>query len=63
MIKKRDEVVKYVTIINRAIAEVPDFANLFHRFKRTMSVLGRSESTCRNYGQLPLWRFILKSPN
>jgi hypothetical protein len=40
--KKEDEV-KYVTIINRAIAEVPDFANLFHRFKRTMSVLGRRE--------------------
>jgi hypothetical protein len=28
-----------------------------------MSVLGRSESTCRNYGQVALWRFILKSPN
>jgi hypothetical protein len=47
MIKKDDEVVKYVTIINLAIAEVPEFGNLFHRFKRTMPVLGRSE----NYGQ------------
>jgi hypothetical protein len=28
---KDDEVVKYVTIINLAIAEVPEFGNLFHR--------------------------------
>jgi hypothetical protein len=41
MIKKDDEVVKYVTIINLAI-EVPEFGNLF-RFKRTMPVLGRRE--------------------
>jgi integrase len=41
-----------------------DFANLFHRFKRTMSVLGRSESTVETtVSMLPLWRFILKSPN
>jgi hypothetical protein len=59
MIKKRDEVVKYVTIINRAIAEVP-FANLFHRFKRTMSVLGRREYLETTVSMLPLWRFILE---
>jgi hypothetical protein len=59
---KEDEVVKYVTIINRAIAKVPDFANLFHRFKRTMSVLGRSEVPVETtVSMLPLWRFILEN--
>jgi hypothetical protein len=51
---KDDDKVKYVTIINLAIAEVPEFGNLFHRFKRTMPVLGRSElrklRSCCLYG-------------
>jgi hypothetical protein len=54
---KKNEVVKYVTIINLAIAEVPEFGNLFHRFKRTMPFLGRSELV----SMLPLWRFILEN--
>jgi hypothetical protein len=63
MIKKRRWSSKYATIINRAIVEVPDFANLFHRFKRTMSVLGRSESVELRSAQVPYGNFILKTPH
>jgi hypothetical protein len=57
---KDDDKVKYVTIINLAIAEVPEFGNLFHRFKRTMPVLGRSE-LLETQVMLPLWHFILEN--
>jgi hypothetical protein len=64
MIKKRGWSSKIYVIINRAIAEVPDFANLFHRFKRTMSVLGRRRVPVETtVSMLPLWRFILENPN
>jgi hypothetical protein len=53
--KKDDEVVKQY--YHQSSYAVPEFGNLFHRFKRTMPFLGRSElrSACS------LWRFILKT--
>ncbi|WP_281170777.1 phage integrase N-terminal SAM-like domain-containing protein, partial [Flavobacterium tegetincola] len=37
--------------MSRAVAQVPEFAELLHRFERAMSILGRSDSTYRNYAQ------------
>ena len=38
-------------ILNQAIREVPKFEELLHRFERTISVLGRSQSTFSNYAR------------
>jgi integrase/recombinase XerD len=37
--------------VNQAKREIPNFANLLHRFERTVSVLGRSQSTYNNYAR------------
>jgi hypothetical protein len=64
MIKKRGWSSKIRYYHQSSYRRVPDFANLFHRFKRTMSVLGRSEVLVETtVSMLPLWRFIWKSPN
>jgi site-specific recombinase XerD len=36
--------------VERAIEEVEGFGTLYHRFRRGLSILGRSESTIENYG-------------
>ncbi len=36
-------------LLERAKAEVPQFTELMHRYQRSMSVLGRSKTTFRNY--------------
>ena len=51
MIKKEDEVVGIPTIINRAVLEVPEFEALLLRFKRSISVLGRSELIFKSYAR------------
>ena len=43
--KKSVEELRENKIINQAKREVPGFAELLHRFERTVSVLGRSQST------------------
>jgi hypothetical protein len=47
--KKYPEVLKVNTILGQAKREVPGFEELIDRFERTISVLGRSQSTFRNY--------------
>ena len=48
---KTDELVGSTTIINRAITEVPEFEALLQRFKRSISVLGRSALTLKSYAR------------
>ena len=38
-------------MINRAVLEVPEFEELLLRFKRSISVLGRSELTFKSYAR------------
>lgn len=51
MTKKADELVGSTTIINRAITQVSGFEDLLHRFKRSISVLRRSELTFKSYAR------------
>jgi hypothetical protein len=47
--KKSIQIIKVNTILGQAKREVPGFEELIDRFERTISVLGRSQSTFRNY--------------
>jgi hypothetical protein len=47
--KKCPDSLRENTILNQAKREVPGFEELIDRFERTISVLGRSQSTFRNY--------------
>lgn len=38
-------------LVERAISEVDGFEELFNRFRRSMSVLGRSDKTFTSYGR------------
>ena len=49
--KKSVEELRENKIINQAKREVPGFGELLHRFERTVSVLGRSQSTFQNYSR------------
>ena len=47
--KKHPDALRENNILNQARREVPGFEELIDRFERTISVLGRSPSTFRNY--------------
>lgn len=47
--KKHPDALRENKILNQARREVPGFEELIDRFERTISVLGRSPSTFRNY--------------
>ena len=47
--KKHPDALRENNILNQAKREVPGFAELIDRFERTISVLGLSQSTFRNY--------------
>jgi hypothetical protein len=49
--KKESRGVKRNKLINQAKREVPGFTELLDRFERTVSVLGRSQSTFDNYSR------------
>lgn len=49
--KKTPEELRENKIINQAKREVPKFEDLLVRFERTVSVLGRSQSTFNNYSR------------
>lgn len=51
MTKKENDAVVATKIVTRAIAEVPGFEALLHRFKRSISVLGRSQRTFESYSR------------
>jgi site-specific recombinase XerD len=50
-IKKNESSQAKTNLVERAIQEVDGFASLYHRFRRNMSILGRSASTFENYGR------------
>lgn len=49
MTKKNADELHENKLINRAGREVPGFQELIHRFERSISILGRSPSTFKNY--------------
>ena len=49
--KKHPEELRENKILNQAKREVPGFEELLDRFERTVSVLGRSQSTFNNYSR------------
>ena len=49
--KKNERLQEEKNLVERAIEEVEGFENLYRRFRRNMSVLGRSKSTFENYGR------------
>ena len=49
--KKHPEELRENKILNQAKREVPGFEELLNRFERTVSVLGRSQSTFNNYSR------------
>jgi|GEM_PF-4701665 len=50
MTKKTTNEIKGNNTIKRTRIEVPQFAELIHRFERSISILGRSACTFKNYG-------------
>jgi hypothetical protein len=63
MIKKKGWSSKIRYYHQSSYRRVPDFANLFHRFKRTMSVLGRVRALETTVSMLLYGASFWKSPN
>jgi site-specific recombinase XerD len=49
--KKNEKAQGKESLVERAIREVEGFERLYHRFRRNMSVLGRSKKTFESYGR------------
>ena len=49
--KKNPDALREDKHLNQAKREVPVFTELLYRFERTISILGRSQSTFQNYAR------------